>query len=55
MQQTIREKLPEGFQKAEYLLARGMVDMVEHRLHARDAGAFVPLITAEAPRIRGPV
>ena len=31
IQQTIREKLPEGFQRAEYLLAHGMIDMVVHR------------------------
>jgi acetyl-CoA carboxylase carboxyl transferase subunit beta len=28
---TIREKLPPGFQRAEYLLEHGMVDMVVHR------------------------
>jgi acetyl-CoA carboxylase carboxyl transferase subunit beta len=31
IEQTIREKLPEGFQKSEYLKAHGMVDMVVHR------------------------
>ncbi|GBD41922.1 Acetyl-coenzyme A carboxylase carboxyl transferase subunit beta [bacterium HR39] len=31
IEQTIREKLPEGFQTAEYLLEHGMVDMVVHR------------------------
>ena len=31
IEQTIREKLPEGFQKAEYLKEHGMVDMVVHR------------------------
>jgi acetyl-CoA carboxylase carboxyl transferase subunit beta len=31
IQDTIREKLPDGFQRAEYLLAHGMVDMVTHR------------------------
>jgi acetyl-CoA carboxylase carboxyl transferase subunit beta len=31
IEQTIREKLPEGFQRAEYLMAHGMVDMVVHR------------------------
>jgi acetyl-CoA carboxylase carboxyl transferase subunit beta len=31
IEQTIREKLPEGFQKSEYLRAHGMVDMVVHR------------------------
>ena len=29
--ETIREKLPEGFQRAEYLLEHGMVDMVVPR------------------------
>ncbi|CCG41097.1 acetyl-CoA carboxylase, carboxyltransferase subunit beta [Magnetospirillum molischianum] len=33
---TIREKLPEGFQKAEYLLEHGMVDMVVPRRDLRD-------------------
>jgi acetyl-CoA carboxylase carboxyl transferase subunit beta len=31
IEQTIREKLPEGFQRAEYLLEHGMVDMVVSR------------------------
>jgi acetyl-CoA carboxylase carboxyl transferase subunit beta len=31
IEQTIREQLPNGFQRAEYLLAHGMVDMVVHR------------------------
>jgi acetyl-CoA carboxylase carboxyl transferase subunit beta len=31
IEQTIREKLPEGFQRSEYLLAHGMLDMVVHR------------------------
>jgi acetyl-CoA carboxylase carboxyl transferase subunit beta len=31
IEQTIREKLPEGFQRAEYLRDHGMVDMVIHR------------------------
>jgi acetyl-CoA carboxylase carboxyl transferase subunit beta len=31
IEQTIREKLPEGFQRSEYLRAHGMVDMVVHR------------------------
>src|SRR5690606_32652201 len=30
IEQTIREKLPEGFQRAEYLLEHGMLDMVVH-------------------------
>lgn len=31
IEQTIREKLPEGFQRSEYLYEHGMVDMVVHR------------------------
>ncbi len=36
IEQTIRETLPEGFQRAEYLLDHGIVDMVVHRLELRD-------------------
>jgi acetyl-CoA carboxylase carboxyl transferase subunit beta len=31
IEETIKEKLPDGFQRAEYLLEHGMVDMVTHR------------------------
>ena len=37
IEDTIREKLPEGFQRAEYLLEHGMVDMVVARRELRDA------------------
>ena len=36
IEQTIREKLPEGFQRAEYLLEHGIVDMVVPRTALRD-------------------
>ncbi len=36
IQDTIREKLPEGFQRAEYLFAHGMVDMVVARKDLKD-------------------
>lgn len=36
IEQTIREKLPEGFQRAEYLLDHGMLDRVTHRNDLRD-------------------
>ncbi|WP_408593114.1 acetyl-CoA carboxylase, carboxyltransferase subunit beta [Paracoccus marcusii] len=36
IEQTIREKLPEGFQRAEYLLEHGMLDRVTHRGKLRD-------------------
>jgi acetyl-CoA carboxylase carboxyl transferase subunit beta len=35
IEQTIREKLPDGFQRAEYLLEHGMIDMVTHRSELR--------------------
>ena len=35
IEQTIREKLPEGFQRAEYLLDHGMLDRVTHRKKMR--------------------
>jgi acetyl-CoA carboxylase carboxyl transferase subunit beta len=49
IQQTIREQLPEGFQKAEYLLAHGMVDMVVHRHKLRETlGRLCRLLMANA-------
>ncbi|MFL6857594.1 MAG: acetyl-CoA carboxylase, carboxyltransferase subunit beta [Allosphingosinicella sp.] len=41
IESTIREKLPEGFQRAEYLLAHGMIDMVVHRKALRERLAQV--------------
>jgi len=35
IEKTIKEKLPEGFQRAEYLLEHGMVDIVSHRRDLR--------------------
>lgn len=35
IEQTIREKLPEGFQRSEYLLEHGMLDMVSDRREHR--------------------
>ena len=41
IESTIREKLPEGFQRAEYLLEHGMVDMVVHRKDLRERLALL--------------
>ncbi len=41
IEQTIRERLPEGFQRAEYLLEHGMVDLVVHRHDLKDTLARV--------------
>ena len=46
IEQTIREKLPEGFQRAEYLLAHGMIDMVVPRQQLKDKLAAVIAYTA---------
>ena len=31
IEETIKEKLPQNFQKSEYLIEKGMIDMVVHR------------------------
>ena len=50
IQDTIREKLPEGFQRAEYLYAHGMIDMVvpRHDLKATLANVIDYLTAARA-------
>lgn len=44
IEQTIREKLPEGFQRAEHLLQHGMLDRVTHRGKIRDEIASIALM-----------
>lgn len=41
IEETIREQLPDGFQRAEFLLQHGMIDMVVHRHKLRDTLAQV--------------
>jgi acetyl-CoA carboxylase carboxyl transferase subunit beta len=36
IEQTIRQKLPEGFQRSEFLLEHGMIDKVVERSHMRE-------------------
>lgn len=36
IEQTIRQKLPEGFQRSEFLVEHGMLDAVVHRKNLRD-------------------
>jgi acetyl-CoA carboxylase carboxyl transferase subunit beta len=36
IEQTVREKLPEGFQRSEFLLEHGQVDMIIHRKEMRE-------------------
>jgi acetyl-CoA carboxylase carboxyl transferase subunit beta len=46
IEQTIREKLPKGFQRSEYLYEHGMVDMVVHRHNLRSTiGSLSAILT----------
>jgi acetyl-CoA carboxylase carboxyl transferase subunit beta len=49
IEQTIREKLPAGFQRAEYLRDHGMVDMVVHRHEMRKTLARICRLLTKAP------
>src|SRR3954452_8671765 len=51
IEQTIREKLPDGFQRAEYLKEHGMVDQVVHR---RDLKAPVARLCRLLMKVPGP-
>lgn len=53
IEQTIREKLPEGFQRSEYLLEHGMVDMVVHRHQLKETLARVIRLMTHRPKSRG--
>ncbi|MCP5123133.1 MAG: acetyl-CoA carboxylase carboxyltransferase subunit beta [Pseudomonadales bacterium] len=59
IEQTIRQKLPKGFQRSEFLLDHGAIDMIVHRTQMRDTisrllskfthTALVPLEEAAPP------
>ena len=54
IEQTIREKLPEGFQRAEYLLDHGMLDRVISRTEMRDELIKITrMLTGAPPPIKG--
>lgn len=45
IEQTVREKLPEGFQRSEFLLQKGAIDMIMDRRNMRDEiGAILALM-----------
>ena len=48
-EQTIREELPEGFQRSEYLLEHGMLDMLCHRDTLRPTVAKLLAILMPVP------
>lgn len=49
IEQTIREKLPKGFQRSEYLYEHGMVDMVVHRHNLRSTIGSLTGILSKTP------
>ncbi|RED38660.1 acetyl-CoA carboxylase carboxyltransferase subunit alpha [Rhodopseudomonas thermotolerans] len=51
IEQTIREKLPDGFQRAEYLKDHGMVDMVVHRHDLRPTLARLCRLLTKSPAL----
>ena len=51
IEQTIREKLPDGFQRAEYLREHGMIDMVVHRHQMRETLGRLCRILVKAPAV----
>ena len=54
IEQTIREKLPEGFQRAEYLLDHGMLDRVTPRGEMREELiTIVRMLIGASPAVKG--
>ncbi|GAB5436170.1 acetyl-CoA carboxylase, carboxyltransferase subunit beta [Falsiruegeria mediterranea] len=54
IEQTIREKLPEGFQRAEYLLDHGMLDRVTKRTEMREELITITrMLMNQPPAVKG--
>lgn len=54
IEQTIREKLPEGFQRSEYLLDHGMLDRVTHRKALKEElTTILRMLTGQSPAVKG--
>jgi len=49
IEQTVREKLPEGFQRAEFLIEKGAIDMIVDRRQLRDELARLLAMLARQP------
>jgi len=54
IEQTVREKLPEGFQRSEFLLEHGAVDMIVDRRDLRDRISSLLLMLMNKPAIQTP-
>lgn len=54
IEQTIREKLPEGFQRSEYLLDHGVLDRVTHRKDIREELiTILRMLMKKTPQVHG--
>jgi len=54
IEQTLGEKLPEGFQRAEYLLDHGMLDRVTHRKQIREELiTIIRMLSGLPPAVKG--
>ncbi|TRZ64767.1 MAG: acetyl-CoA carboxylase carboxyltransferase subunit beta [Rhodocyclaceae bacterium] len=51
IEQTVREKLPEGFQRAEFLIGKGAVDMIVDRRQLRDKLATLFALLQRVPAV----
>jgi acetyl-CoA carboxylase carboxyl transferase subunit beta len=51
IEQTVREKLPEGFQRAEFLLGKGAIDMIVDRRQMRDKLAALLALLQKLPTV----
>src|SRR5260363_22850 len=51
IEQTVRETLPEGFQRAEFLLQKGAIDMIIDRRHMRDEIARLIALLTRQPEV----
>ena len=50
IEQTMREKLPDGFQRAEFLLEKGAIDMIVHRRNMRaEIANLIALLMKQPP------
>ena len=49
IEQTVRETLPEGFQRSEFLLEKGAIDMIVDRREMRDRLSSLMAILAHKP------
>jgi acetyl-CoA carboxylase carboxyl transferase subunit beta len=55
IEQTVREKLPEGFQRSEFLLEHGAIDMIIDRREMRDKIAAILAMLMQGKVVAAPI